>query len=258
MPEQAIKQAVVKHIRSLPDYKKLSMVDLSCGEGGIIAALHGDGCRIEGTHFKEDDYIVEHPNPVLDAVVLHKHVRLDAPLPFADAAYDVVIMTEVIEHVPNHFLLLSEVARITAPGGYLILTTPNIHRLHSRAEFLLTGAHKLIRRRIGWDNRLADLYSHHITPVDFPILHAVLHLHGYAILAIPPTRVKCRHFYLMALYPLILLVSFLEFGVGERDNPAFRAGRMDLFRKMVGFSLLFSEQLVVVARKEGGARESTT
>jgi ubiquinone/menaquinone biosynthesis C-methylase UbiE len=48
-------------------------------------------------------------------------------LPFTTGSFDLVFVTEVIEHVkdPNH--LLDEIYRILAPQGRLILTTPNSH-----------------------------------------------------------------------------------------------------------------------------------
>ena len=41
-------------------------------------------------------------------------------------AFDVGVMGEVIEHIPNHPLgLMREVARVLRPHGLLALTTPN-------------------------------------------------------------------------------------------------------------------------------------
>jgi ubiquinone/menaquinone biosynthesis C-methylase UbiE len=48
----------------------------------------------------------------------------DAPLPFDDGAFDLVLCAETIEHVRDVQLLLSEVRRVLQPGGVLALTTP--------------------------------------------------------------------------------------------------------------------------------------
>ena len=119
MPETFIGRSVLTAVRSLPDYRRLSILDLSCGDGEILEALHGDGCRVEGTHYRPDDYILRNPRPVLNQVRIHQNVSLDAALPFASASYDVVLLTEVLEHLPDHFLALREVTRIVRPGGYL-------------------------------------------------------------------------------------------------------------------------------------------
>lgn len=51
-------------------------------------------------------------------------------LPFQDAACDVMLCTEVLEHVPEPDLLFREIARLMKPGGILVLTTPQTWGLH--------------------------------------------------------------------------------------------------------------------------------
>lgn len=46
-------------------------------------------------------------------------------LPFPDRRFDVVVSSEVIEHVPEPKRAVSELARVLKPGGLLALTTPN-------------------------------------------------------------------------------------------------------------------------------------
>jgi 2-polyprenyl-3-methyl-5-hydroxy-6-metoxy-1,4-benzoquinol methylase len=46
-------------------------------------------------------------------------------LPFEDASFDVVLSTEVIEHVPEPALAVNELVRVLRPGGTLVVTTPN-------------------------------------------------------------------------------------------------------------------------------------
>ena len=50
-------------------------------------------------------------------------------LPFADASFGVVIIKHVVEHLPDPELAVSELGRILAPGGILILATPNLDSL---------------------------------------------------------------------------------------------------------------------------------
>lgn len=42
-----------------------------------------------------------------------------------EASYDVVVLSEVIEHVPEPMQFLESARRLLAPGGVLIITTPN-------------------------------------------------------------------------------------------------------------------------------------
>jgi ubiquinone/menaquinone biosynthesis C-methylase UbiE len=53
----------------------------------------------------------------------------DAPLPFEDGAFELVLCAETLEHVRDTQLLLSEARRVLAPSGRLAVTTP----AHGRA-----------------------------------------------------------------------------------------------------------------------------
>lgn len=60
--------------------------------------------------------------------------------PFTDNSFDVVLFCEVIEHLQNDPVkVLCEIKRILQPGGYLILTTPNVNRLENVCR-MIAGA----------------------------------------------------------------------------------------------------------------------
>jgi SAM-dependent methyltransferase len=46
-------------------------------------------------------------------------------LPFADGSFPCVLCSQVIEHVPKASPILSELVRTLAPGGRLVLGTPD-------------------------------------------------------------------------------------------------------------------------------------
>jgi SAM-dependent methyltransferase len=52
------------------------------------------------------------------------------PWPFDDMSFDAVLCTEVLEHVPDPFVLVEECARICRPGSLLILTAPFVWPEH--------------------------------------------------------------------------------------------------------------------------------
>lgn len=47
------------------------------------------------------------------------------PLPFADATFDKIIFSEVMEHLPDDWGGLNEIKRVLKPGGLVYLTVPN-------------------------------------------------------------------------------------------------------------------------------------
>jgi SAM-dependent methyltransferase len=46
-------------------------------------------------------------------------------LPFPDASFDFAFCIEVMEHLPNPFLAMSEMRRVLAPRGILVVSVPN-------------------------------------------------------------------------------------------------------------------------------------
>ena len=58
----------------------------------------------------------------------------DAPgLPLADRSVDVVVMSEIIEHLVDTDAALAEARRVLVPGGTLLLSTPNLAAWYNRA-----------------------------------------------------------------------------------------------------------------------------
>ncbi len=50
-------------------------------------------------------------------------------IPFADGTFGVVIIKHIVEHLPDPEKAIAEIGRVTAPGGILILATPNMDSL---------------------------------------------------------------------------------------------------------------------------------
>jgi SAM-dependent methyltransferase len=255
VPQKRVFEAVLRAARRLPGYPRLRVLDLSAGRGEIAAALAKDGCEVRGTHFRADDYKTANaPSPA--GIPIDRDIDLTRPLPHADAAFDLVVLCEVAEHLPTYIPVIGEIGRVLAPSGRLILSTPNVARLHSRWHFFWTGTHKLIRRRVGWDLQADDLYAYHVSPVDFPLLHTLLRQAGLAVERLDVTRFKWRHAWLFLLYPLVRLATRLETRK-HRSGNLHAAGEEDLFRWMTKPAMLGSEQLLLTAGKMGSGLKSS-
>lgn len=245
MPNLSIVHAVVRAVTGGARSEE-SLLDLSCGEGDVMQALSDKGYAVEGTHYMDGDYILRDPKPILDQVTIHKGVDLGGTLPFADGTYDVVLATEVIEHLVDHPTFLREAGRILKSGGRLVLSTPNVHRLKSRLTFFWTGRHDLLGGRLGWDVGVGDLYSTHHHPVDMSILHTMLFHNGLRVESMHMTRMNPVSILLFPLYPLMWLFSHLSTRRVVRDHAE---GGRDLRKWLAHPTLLLSDQLLVVARK---------
>lgn len=84
-------------------------------------------------------------------------------LPFGTATFDLVVLVEVIEHVPDKHRLISEIARVLRPGGRLFLTTPNPDSAALHIEHAIWRILRRIFRRRQWNK---DAFITHDALVD--------------------------------------------------------------------------------------------
>lgn len=68
--------------------------------------------------------------------IITKKCDVSNPLPFENNHFDFVYAGEIIEHIFDTKSFLKEIHRVLKPGGYLILTTPNLARLDDRIKFI--------------------------------------------------------------------------------------------------------------------------
>lgn len=246
MPELAIIRSVLQEIDGLSLPENARILDLSCGEGEILEALTAKGYSPEGTHYREEDYILRNPSEILKKATLHSPVDLTAALPFEDGQFDLVLATEVLEHLPSHAPLLCEIGRILKPGAWFLFSTPNPHRTLSRIQFLFTGTHALNGARLGWHTEPVDLYSTHFNPVYFPVMHALLYQNDLRIQRLGFTSSRISGVLLsLILWPFAVIPTWLETLHFRKRSPE---GGRDLFRWLLDGRMFTSKQLVVVSR----------
>ncbi|HYR29576.1 MAG TPA: class I SAM-dependent methyltransferase, partial [Thermoanaerobaculia bacterium] len=99
-----------------------SLLELGCGEGGLGALVKArQKCRVVGIELdaeaaaiarkKIDDVYTGDVRHIIE--ILHDR-------------FDCVVASEIIEHVDDPWSLLADLRRITAPGGRLVISIPNL------------------------------------------------------------------------------------------------------------------------------------
>lgn len=92
--------------------------------------------------------------PTVDASHLGSHSILALSqggwMPFADNSFQTVVSNSVLEHITDLDPVISEIARVLRPGGYLLFCSPSDHF----TDWLL-GARLLGERYKNWFNRIS-------------------------------------------------------------------------------------------------------
>jgi SAM-dependent methyltransferase len=240
-------------IRKLPGYPSLSFLELGCGDGILMERLSKDGAtQLKGTTFRDrdDDYIRQREHPAYLRV--DTGIDLNRALPYPDASFDVVYSTEVIEHVEGHRNVVSEAARVLRPGGWFVLTTPNLHRIVSRVNFALSGVHLTKQALIPWTYPLGRMEEFHHRCVDFPLLHWLLWNSGMRVIELSTAHVHFVSKVAALLQPLLTPITRKHVMRHVSADGEDRAAREDLIRWMTRGSLLIDEHICLTARKAGG------
>ncbi len=98
-------------------------LDAGCGAGPALAFLQNQGFQVTGSDLVL--YPLEQARQRSSQAAL-VNADLRSGLPFANHSFDVILASEVIEHLADANAFLTECWRVLAPGGCLLLTTPNL------------------------------------------------------------------------------------------------------------------------------------
>ena len=82
---------------------------------GHAAYETADFVAVKGKKYREPDYVCDL-----------------AAIPVEDARFDHVLLTQVLEHIPEPAVVLAELHRVMKPGGTLWLTAPLFYAEHER------------------------------------------------------------------------------------------------------------------------------
>lgn len=120
-----------------------ALLDVGCWDGvGTVA--YGEACRarrLYGVEVCEDQARAAESRSIEVA-----RCNLEQPrLPWPDAAMDVVVCNQVLEHLKNIFTVMDEIVRVLRPGGIFVVSVPNLSSLHSRIMLLLGLQPSMIR-----------------------------------------------------------------------------------------------------------------
>ena len=174
-------------------------LDVGCATGMLLEHMRGRGWNVQGVEIcgPAASFGTERRGVSIEVATLE-----ESGLPAQ--SFDVVHLSHLIEHVPDPRGFLAEAARVTRPGGYLVLVTPDISGFQAKlfgkkwrsaiADHLHLFSNRVLRRAVeeagfsvvkkrswggiaagmapGWIKRSADTWAKRLNVGDVMIILA--------------------------------------------------------------------------------------
>src|SRR5262245_42946021 len=128
--------------RCLDGRSNLKICDIGCGTGGNLVALMD---RHDVLGIEKSDQGVEMARRRLGDRVQSGYLPDGLKLP--ESEFDVVLMTDVLEHIENDELSAETAIRLLRPGGLVIATVPAIPWLYSQYDVRLQHYRRYSKRQ---------------------------------------------------------------------------------------------------------------
>lgn len=188
---------VVRYLDPCPGDR---ILDCGCGMGFTLRALSRlCDCTLVGV----DRNPAALARAALELGGQARLARADAlRLPFASSSFDKVLMTEVLEHLPDDVAALREVRRVLRVGGRYVISVPN-----QKYPFWWDPVNKLLE---GWLGRhvpshiwwAAGIWADHMRLYSPASLRQVLEGNGFQVEELRPHTHYCLPFHHFLVYGL--------------------------------------------------------
>src|SRR5205809_2540991 len=201
------------------------LLDLGCGFGGLTR-LVADRLGIPEAHGVDLDAVALEEARGKGVVTQQLDMR-HGTLPFPDSSFDLVTSFGVLDYLPDFDPMLREIYRVLRPGGYVLISLPNLAGWQNRL-FLLFGYQlrdvEVSRERVVGVHRWYASDSHpvgHIHTVTVGAFRELMEHHGFHTVrvtrGVPGGRPRSKLVGLMdALLSLRVTLSRRFFYLGRR------------------------------------------
>ena len=117
------------------DRENIRILDYGSHTGVLGILLKDMGFNVKCCDLQE--VIEKYRNNYTFNDIEYKYLPESSKLPYGDNSFDLVIFTEILEHLYiSPIDVLENIKGIVKPGGYLLVTTPNVMNLENKVKFL--------------------------------------------------------------------------------------------------------------------------
>lgn len=214
----------------IPEFHKKKVLEVGCAEGGLLEVLQDIGMNVTGLELSDERVeIAKEKNSKLN-ILVGDITDIDLQKKLNDK-FDVIIMREVVEHLPDKYTAFQNLDDLLTANGYLFISFPPkyspfaghqqigksflkaIPYLHILPTKFLKSISHLMRERLDYVDEIKLHYSTGCTIQNFEMLSM---LHNFS-------PVKKEFFLFRPIYAL-------RFGL-----PTFKLPGIPLLREFISF-----------------------
>ncbi|MDD2654811.1 MAG: class I SAM-dependent methyltransferase, partial [Candidatus Omnitrophica bacterium] len=112
------------------------LLEIGCGNGSVLYTLRHNfeelhGMEVSAVRVKTATSTLSGSGAKIIEASIEEHLN------YEDGFFDLVLWSDVIEHVMDLWRAMENIRRVTAKGGFLITTTPNIAKIKARISLML-------------------------------------------------------------------------------------------------------------------------
>ena len=201
-------------VRLLDPLPRGALLDVPAGDGTLLVRLAAAGFEAHACDLYPEMFLV----PGIEV----RGGDLSKTLPYGDGEFQYITCLEGIEHIENPHQAIREFTRMLAPGGHLVISTPNILNIEERMKWLLNGytshfkpisREHLRKRREEWGEK-EEVFLH-INPVAYTELRYILEKNGFEVLGTYRDKPKPN---IWLYWPLVAAIRFFSRLTPERKR----------------------------------------
>lgn len=125
---------IYKQIENLDidDKSGIKILDIGCADGSFAKLLKEKGFNVYGIDISEKAI-----SRAVEAGIKASQCDVEQGINFPDNFFNIVIASEVIEHLYDTDYFLKEISRVIKGNGCLFISTPNLASLKNRIRLLM-------------------------------------------------------------------------------------------------------------------------
>ena len=123
-------------IRKICMHAEGKFCDIGCGDGFFLGSV-AEALMSNWSYYGGEYSDFQRERAAQNKRLVIEKIDLEKGLHYSDGFFDVAYSGEVIEHLYDPDMMVTEICRVLKSGGYFILTTPNMNSWLSRLLFPL-------------------------------------------------------------------------------------------------------------------------